>query len=269
MWCIQPGIESFSDAVLDLMNKGCNGIQNIRILRWGAEMGMEVIWNIIFGFPGERAEDYEAMADLVPLLVHLRRPTFAVRVRLDRFSPFFMDPQGHGMTEVRPARAYRYVFPLGEAELRDLAYFFDFDYADGRDPFDYTGRLRAHVAEWGRLQSLAAEARPLLEFLDAPGVAMIRDTRPCATAPVTLLDPLDADLYRVCDEGRTAPAAARTLGRGLDEVEERLARLVTARLMVEMGGRYLSLAVFRTATRPAAIRQAAEGASRRTATAGA
>ncbi len=37
---IQPGIESFSDKVLALMDKGCTGAQNIQLLRWCDEVGI-------------------------------------------------------------------------------------------------------------------------------------------------------------------------------------------------------------------------------------
>ena len=50
---IQPGIESFSDQVLRLMDKGCTGFQNIQLLRWCEELDIEVAWNFLAGFPGE------------------------------------------------------------------------------------------------------------------------------------------------------------------------------------------------------------------------
>ena len=37
---IQPGIESLSDDVLRLMEKGVTGFQNIQLLRWCEELGM-------------------------------------------------------------------------------------------------------------------------------------------------------------------------------------------------------------------------------------
>ncbi len=53
---VQPGIESLSSHVLKLMKKGVTGIQNIQLLKWCREYGIEVAWNLLYGFPGETAE---------------------------------------------------------------------------------------------------------------------------------------------------------------------------------------------------------------------
>ena len=85
---IQPGLESLSNEVLRLMDKGCTALQNIQLLRWCQELGIEAAWNILAGFPGEPPAEYEKMARLVPLLTHLTPPCSCAQVRLDRFSPF-------------------------------------------------------------------------------------------------------------------------------------------------------------------------------------
>jgi len=84
---IQPGIESFSNQVLHIMRKGCTGLQNIQLLRWCRELAIDVVWNILAGFPGESPQEYDRQADLIPLLTHLAPPTCCTPVRLDRFIP--------------------------------------------------------------------------------------------------------------------------------------------------------------------------------------
>ena len=66
-------------------------------------------------------------------------------MRLDRFSPFHARAGDYGFRNLRPARAYFFVFPLGRQELGRLAYFFDFDYEDDRKPFDYIEPLQHAV----------------------------------------------------------------------------------------------------------------------------
>ena len=56
---IQPGIESFSDEVLKLMKKGVSGLQNIQLLKWCKEIGVEPLWNFLLGFPGESPDEYQ------------------------------------------------------------------------------------------------------------------------------------------------------------------------------------------------------------------
>jgi ribosomal peptide maturation radical SAM protein 1 len=243
---IQAGVESFSDEVLGLMRKGCTGAQNIQLLRWCAEVGMSVVWSIIFGFPGESPSEYERMAKLVPLLTHLPRPTFANPLRLDRFSPNLTDAERLGFTAVRPAPAYRYIYPVEDAALTRLAYYFDFEYGDGRDPTAYTKALLREVRRWGDAWSLPPGQRPRLDFFQSDDVAMITDTRACARQPVHILRDLAKDAYVRCDVAHGASALAVMLDVPEPRVRRVLDALVRSRLMVELGGKYLSLAVFRT-----------------------
>lgn len=98
---IQPGVESFSSQVLTLMKKGVSGIQNIQLLKWCREIGIEPIWNILWGFPGEDPEEYRKMAAYMPMLFHLTPPITGKQIRLDRFSPNFTASAALGFSRVR------------------------------------------------------------------------------------------------------------------------------------------------------------------------
>lgn len=52
---LQPGIESMSSAILQLMRKGCTMLQNVRLLKWCLYYNIRVGWNLLTGFPGKRA----------------------------------------------------------------------------------------------------------------------------------------------------------------------------------------------------------------------
>ena len=82
---IQPGIESLSDPVLKLMRKGVTALQNIQLLKWCKELGVQPGWNLIWGFPGEPPDEYVRMARLVPLLTHLRPPYGSGMIRLSGY----------------------------------------------------------------------------------------------------------------------------------------------------------------------------------------
>jgi ribosomal peptide maturation radical SAM protein 1 len=88
---IQPGIESFSTKVLKEMRKGISGIQNVQLLKWCCELGLIPVWGILWGFPQEQPSDYAEMADLIPSLTHLTPPIGITPIRLDRFSPNFVN----------------------------------------------------------------------------------------------------------------------------------------------------------------------------------
>src|ERR1700747_1625319 len=108
---IQPGIESFSNQVLQLMRKGCTGLQNIQLLRWCEELGITVFWNLLYGFPGESPVEYARMAELIPLLAHLQKPGYCGRIHVDRFSPLFTNTGLCG-SEPSSAAAYWSLTPL-------------------------------------------------------------------------------------------------------------------------------------------------------------
>ena len=246
---IQPGIESLDSEILQLMHKGCNVIQNIQILKWAREFEIYVSWNLLSGFPGEDPTAYQRMAELIPLISHLQPPTSRgiSTLRLDRFSPYFQNPEALGLVNIRPAAAYRYVYPFPKESLSRLAYYFDFDYADSRHPDDYTHLLDQAVRNWydqagkGSLLSMTGNGRLTLY-----------DTRPHARQRETILDGMAKAIYEYCDEGRTLASILRHLKeRGVlleaqtepNEMDAILKSLVDARLMLHVDDRYLSLAI--------------------------
>jgi ribosomal peptide maturation radical SAM protein 1 len=243
---IQPGIESFSNHVLRLMDKGVTGFQNIQLMRWCKEIGIECAWNVLAGFPGESESDYASMAALIPLLTHLDPPCSCAQVRLDRFSPFHTRAAQFGFRKLRPARAYFYVFPLGRRELDRLAYFFDFDYEDNRQPDAYLEPVQRAVQRWWRSRSADPAARLDARFDDDGNVEVI-DTRETARRSQFRLTAVRAKVFALCDVAMTAAALARHPDlAGLDvDVQAALDSLVADGLMAHEAGHYLTLAVFR------------------------
>ncbi|MGL1893226.1 MAG: RiPP maturation radical SAM C-methyltransferase [Spirochaetaceae bacterium] len=108
---IQPGIETLSDNVLKKMSKGTSMRQNLTFLRDGTSLGLEVLWNIVWGIPGETIEDYREMNKLIPLLVHLMPPVGIFHMTLVRFSPYFNNPKQYGITNIKPIKSYYDVYP--------------------------------------------------------------------------------------------------------------------------------------------------------------
>jgi ribosomal peptide maturation radical SAM protein 1 len=247
---IQPGIESFSNQVLRLMDKGVSGFQNIQLMRWCEETGIDCAWNLLAGFPGESTAEYERMAELIPLLTHLNPPCSCAQIRLDRFSPFHFRSDTFGFRNLRPARAYYFVFPLGRRELMRLAYFFDFDYGDGRQVQAYLEPVQRRVQEWwdGRM---AGESRPRLDAYFEEDRILVTDTRPPGRSAQYHLTGLRARLFVLCDSASTAPALARQLRMDEAEVQDALESLVDDGLLARDDGQFLTLAVFRN--RPAAL----------------
>jgi ribosomal peptide maturation radical SAM protein 1 len=241
VYALQPGIESLSTHVLQLMRKGTSALQNVQILKWCKELGIYCTWNMLYGFPGEDPAAYQAMEGLIDSLHHLEPPDICSPIRLDRFSPYFTAPEALGMRNVRSNRWYRYVYDLPEEELANLAYYFDFDYADGRDPDDYTEGVRAAIRRWR-----ANAGNRLLLYTDENDRLVIWDFRPGTRQTTTVLTGGERAVYVFCDEHKplaAIQARARALGLADTDTTALLQRLVDAKLMAAADGRYLSLAI--------------------------
>jgi ribosomal peptide maturation radical SAM protein 1 len=241
---IQPGIESLSTAVLRLMRKGVHAYQNIRLLRLCAEYLVRPSWNILGGFPGEDPEEYSRQAKLIPLLEHLTPPVWVGTVRLDRFSPLFDYSEKFGVRNVRPSRAYKYVYPFEDADMSHLGYFFDFDYLDGRDPLSYMSELRDAAARWRE-----ANALDTLIYLDDGEVLTMADKRPSNVVPLHVLRGVDRFVYLRCEDGtsfgriRQAMAEAYPPDALDSKLEAALNSLISARLIIEIDDYYVSLGI--------------------------
>lgn len=237
----QLGIETFSTPLLRRIGKGATAVQNLQTLKWFSEAGIEVKWNFLYGFPGEEPAEYETLAKLVPLLRHLAPPLGVGSVRADRFSPYFENPAAHGIVNLRPHSAFRFVFPFSEESLARLAYYSEYDYADGRDPASYAAPLLAELERWQH-----STGRESLRYWDRPdGTLIVTDTRDVATAFQHRLTRLDREVFLYCDTGRAFPELLQHFHGSADEtaVRQSLARLIADRLMVCLDERYVTLAL--------------------------
>ena len=246
---VQPGIESLSDHVLDVMGKGTTGLNNIRTLVWSREQGVRVFWHFLYGFGLEDPSVYDEMIPLVAAIRHLDAPNSFSPVRVDRFSPMHADPAAHGLVNVRPSRVYEHTHPIA-ADLRvDTAYYFDHDYADGRDPELYAAPLRTAVEEW----MAHGDGDGLWVTRGAGDELQIHDLRGQSRGGSPLrLDGWRARAYllaeriaRVCDVVEVIERPARDIERFFDWC-------VRERLAVRTDDRYLSVAVHTPARKTAA-----------------
>lgn len=241
---IQPGIESLSTPILKLMRKGVTALQNIRLLKWCAAYRIDVLWNLIYGFPGEPPEEYARMAGVIGALGHLAPPSWS-RLRIDRFSPYFDAPADHGLRVTTPLPYHAHVYPVDAATLFDLAYFFTTEYIDGRDPATYARPVVEAVDRW---RADSAGGYRALRYRRGPDFIVIDDLRPGLGPRRFELDAIEAAIYLACDAGAT-PAAVHAalgeLGAGVDRDEVRgfLDELTASALVYCEGDRYLSLAI--------------------------
>jgi len=237
---IQPGIESLNSNVLRLMRKGTTALQNIQLLKWCKEIGIVPHWNLLYGFPGELSSDYEEMTRTIRALHHLQPPSGIARIRLDRYSPNFFDGANLGLIRIRPDRAYSFVYALPDRDIAEIAYFFDYDYADGRVPETYIGPAREAVVQWQTNHPNRG-----LHCVDHGDRLAIWDFRPHAARMVTVLSSRDRAVYLYCDQHRSLQQIL-----ALPEVDDQASSVVPVlsewignRIMIGLDGQYLALAV--------------------------
>lgn len=193
---IQPGIESLSDRLLALMNKGVKTWQNINALRHARMCDVYVNWNLLHSFPGDTRDDYRAMEELVPRLHHLCPPSGLNKLSIDRFSPYFDQRDRYGITQVRPMNAYCDIFPA-DAPIAKLAYHFCGDYeSEALNSAETLETLERLLGEWiGAWEK--QEAPPVLSvsklgedlylFIDTRGIARQKFTFGTCAAAVAAL----------------------------------------------------------------------------------
>ncbi len=242
---IQAGIESLSTRILDGMRKGVTALQNIQTVKWCREYGIKLSWNLLFGFPGERAEDYAQIEVFMDALLHLPPPDTLARVALDRFSPFHDDPARHGMRRVRPLPVYALIYDLPPEQIDHLAGCFDYDC--DLEPYDHVRGVRARLAAW---RSAADSASALTQVEAGNGDLVITDTRPGRHVDRVVLHGAERVVYELCDAARSTAQIRRHLDdRGLsaemngEGLKGLLDRMVGLRLMVRDGDQHLSLAI--------------------------
>lgn len=242
---IQPGIESLSDNVLELMRKGTTAARNIELLKWCVEYGVTPLWNLLYGFPGETDQDYQQTVEIISSIWHLPSPSGYGPIRLDRFSPYHADPESFGMVNVRPMDPLPDLYPFDRTDQTDIAYYFDFDYADGRTPDTFAGEAIALTRVWmadphrGALWMRSFDSR--LHIVDG--------RRELASAPRRfVLDGWKAAVYLACDRAQelnvlmSLPEVEGS-SVGDDEIAGFLERATALQLMLNLSGRWLNLAV--------------------------
>lgn len=237
---VQPGIESLNTHVLKLMRKGVSGIRNVNTLRWILYYGISAAWNLLWGFPGERAEDYEAQAKLLPHLFHLQPPVGAGPIWMERFSPVFADPDSFPRQFAAPIKSYSYVYPKA-VNLAEIAYYFDHR-LEGTLPDDIFEETERCVAAWQ--ERWGSRVKPSLTFRASRDLVLVEDTRTDSRRH-ELVGPA-ARLYVGCsDEPRTASQLARELrlDMALGEIEVALRKFVTDGIAMHEGALFLSLAL--------------------------
>jgi ribosomal peptide maturation radical SAM protein 1 len=236
---LQPGIESLHTDVLRLMNKGVSVTQNIDTLKWGRYLDIEMLWNMIYGFPGELPHYYSDIIDLIPRLVHLQPPSNFGSFRVDRFSPFF--EKNSDSEEMKPSELYSICFPENWA-YSQLAYSYVSKPLNDV-PKNMVEDLRNAIFEWQQ-RWRNNNSRPRLEFKKGITTGHILDTRGSIKPTVTEIDGEYFRVARALDpKPLTAAQLAEETGIEFLRVQQICQDFIAESLIVAPDGKYVWLPV--------------------------
>jgi hypothetical protein len=171
-------------------------LDNLRVLKWAQYYGMSVGWNLLTALPGENLLDYQAQADLIPLLRHLPPPKECGPIWLERFSPYFRESDD-GSSRVYPRDAYQFIYGKSSADLRRISYFWDWD-ARGTLPDNRLTPFYAAVKDWQK--AWGQSQHPFLTYRRGPTWVEILDGRSGASVQRTILRGIENDIFLFCDE---------------------------------------------------------------------
>ncbi|MGH1372191.1 MAG: RiPP maturation radical SAM C-methyltransferase [Cellvibrionaceae bacterium] len=240
---IQPGVESFNNRLLKLMDKGITGLQNVQFLKWCREYSLRPMWNYMVGFPGENQQDHEEQLQLMPKLGHLYPPDVSW-VRIDKFSPYQRYPERYGITNLRPFGSYQYLYPdLSAQQQSRMAYYFVTDFDNQRHIENYADQVKEVIDQWrdGFMDSA-------LFHVDTEEVLCVVDCRGDRDHVIRLTGQ-QRQIYELCDQIRNAVFLAKTLNlQGSDDskreqIGELTLSMIEQGILVRDGDRYLSLSV--------------------------
>jgi hypothetical protein len=191
------------------------------------------------------------MAEWLPWISHLQPPGVD-RIQFHRFSPYHFRAESFGLS-LTPYPFYSYIYPLPPEDLKELAYYFqDAARRPAREELASRPHLKRVIAVLGAWRALWGQDGhrqdgpvPLLLIeVEEPDRLRIRDTRPCAVAPVHILEGPACQVYRACGQVQSL-ASLGSLCPGMSDadLEAAVAELVDRRLLLHRKGKLLALAL--------------------------
>lgn len=236
---VQPGIETLSSSVSQLMGKHLRAIQNIDFIKWCTYYGINNLYNILYGFIGESEQDYKKQCDLITKLLHFQPPYAIAKARPDRGSPMFNQPKKHGLGQLQPTYCYKHIFPEKDFDLNKVAYYSDYQQTGILAQKKYD-EIHHQVLIWQ--QSWKQDNKPTLTYFRSIDSLQISDNRG-KNHKKFIYDDVCADLYRFCDSPQSMKTIIKKFPTHEYQIQDWLDTFITHNLMVYLDNYYLGLAL--------------------------
>ena len=242
---IQPGIESLSDRILQLLDKGVTGIQNIALLKYSKKHDMVILWNILTGVVGENEEDYRLHTEIIPLIEHYQPPKNYSDIIYMRNSVYYDESEKYGL-KLAVDPVFRFISPDNEEYINNIAFhFIDENRTTNKDPFITIAKMgfKSAVDKWNRRWKGGGQF-VRFDVYDEDGVLYLTDNRTMSSERNIRLDRIYRDIYLAASE----PAHRKKICTVLDsydesEIDKALDELCRRGLLLHLSGKYLALAI--------------------------
>lgn len=241
MHSVQIGIEAFADSLLAKMNKGTTVMDNVAVMKYCLDAGIQMDGNLILEFPSSTAEEVAETLRVLDFTLPFR-PLAVAAFFLGHGSPVWQRPGDFGITSRQPHPWNRRLYP--REILAQLSMLIDAGQG-GRGRQQTLWRpVRARMKEWAEFHRRRTDPGPALSYRDGGEFIIIRQERPGQPTLHHRLHGLSRQLYLAC----ATPVARKTLlknsksitGQQLDAF---LSDLEQKRLLFRHGDHCLALAV--------------------------
>lgn len=253
---IQVGFESFSNPLLRKMQKDSKVIDNIKVLKWGKELGIKVTGNIIVGFPTETVEDLRITLEVLKTCNNLVQYVTTADFNLNYGSTVYTNPKNYRVTidlgtklksfgkdEIERLLFGQDIFAWLPDKMKDkiLQYFYSFK-KENENPSVNDQLLEHRNLIDESLNKWQAEV-PELEYYDMKTFLQIKDERTHRIAKIFTLEHDERDIFMLCEEIQTLESLHQALPQlTKDHIKEKLDLFIKHELVHGEDGRYLNLA---------------------------
>ena len=250
---IQPGIESLNDNFLQCMKKGSTMLQNIQIMKWARQYGINIVWTIMYNFPLEKYEWFDELSDVLPLVIHLQPPRGMTKLRFDRFSDYYVNQSQYGL-DLKALEMYSYIYPYDQQTIDDLVYFFEdkkecrtrkngiLDRIFGK-PERYFNKVNEIVKFW--MKSFYSEVPFRLTYEISGENIAIYDSRPVSFSSNYILNKLEGEIFLFSDEVKSIEEIKNNLGSKykVSDIENAVSSLIDKKIVLKHNNKLLALAI--------------------------
>jgi len=254
---LQVGFETFSNPLLKEMQKDSKAIDNIKVLKWGKELGMKITGNIIVGFPGESVEDLKKSLQVMRTCNHLIQYVTTADFNLNYGSTVYTSPKEYGVTVNLGARLENFskddiarlmfgqdIFPWLPDKMKDrmLQYFYSFkiekeNSVTTRQLLRFRNIIDESLSKW-------QSESPGLEYYDMKTFLQIRDERTHRITKFYTLEAIERDVFMLCEDIQTLETLQQALPHLTKElIKEKLDLFIKHELVYgDEDGKYIDLA---------------------------